>query len=151
MPDIDKIMYLIDWNRSLDEQQEGMSLARKVICINAFFQPIGPGYSKSVWENCASIICERSDEELTPYIPEMIQWLEDLNWPGAEQIQQRLIAFQNVERLAMTLDGGIPELEKLGKRSWLMFLSDLLNNQKLSQAIKESTREILSKYYAIPH
>ena len=148
---IDRIMYLIDWNRSLDEQQEGISLAREVVCIKAFFQPVGPGYSKSVWENCATIIGERPDEELIPYIPDMIQWLEDLNWPGAEQIQQRLIAFQDVFLLATILDHKVSDLEKLGETSWLMFLSDLLNNRKLSQTLKSSTREILAKYYSIPH
>ena len=151
MADIDRILYLIDWNRNPDEQQRGISLVRQVNCIKAFFQPVGPGFGKSVWENCATIICERSDEDLIPYIPDMILWLEDLNWPGAEQIQQRLIAFQDVFLLATFLDHDVPDLEKLGKTSWLMFLSDLLNNQKLSQTLKSSTREILAKYYSIPH
>lgn len=146
MIDIDRIMYLIDWKRSLAEQQEGILLAREVVCINAFFQPIGPGYSKSVWENCAVIICDRSDEELQPYITDMLLWIEDLNWPGAEKIQQRLIAFQDVSRLASVLDSFVEALEKLGKSSWLQFVSDLLDNQKLSQKINNSTREILTKY-----
>lgn len=146
MADIDRIMYLIDWARSPAEQQEGISLAREVKCIKAFFQPTGPGYSKSVWENSAAIICERSDEELIPYIADMILWLEDLNWPGAEQIQQRLIAFQDVFLLGAILNHYVPALERLGKTSWLIFLSDLLNNQQLGQAINESTTDILMKY-----
>lgn len=146
MPDIDRIMYLIDWKRSPAEQQEGISLAREVVCIKAFFRPRSFEYSKSVWDNCATIICERSDKELTPYIMDMILWLEDLNWPGAEQIQQRLIAFQDVSMLTLILNSVVPALEKLGKISWLFFLSDLLSNQKLSQAIKNSTKEILIKY-----
>ena len=151
MTDIDRIMYLIDWNRSPEEQQEGISLAREVTCIKAFFQPVGPGFSKSVWDNCATIICERSDDELKPYISDMILWLEDLNWPGAEKIQQRLIVFQDVFLLATILDHTVSDLEKLGETRWLLFLSDLLNNQKLSQTLKSSTREILAKYYSIPH
>ena len=151
MTDIDRIMYLIDWNRSPEEQQEGISLAREVTCIKAFFQPVGPGFSKSVWDNCATVICERSDDELKPYISDMILWLEDLNWPGAEKIQQRLIVFQDVFLLATVLDHTVTDLEKLGETRWLLFLSDLLNNQKLSQTLKSSTREILAKYYSIPH
>ena len=146
MTDIDRIMYLLDWNRSPVEQREGISLAREVNCIKAFFQPIGPGYSKSVWDNCAAIICERSDEELLPYITDMILWIEDLNWPGAVQIQQRLIAFRDVSLLALTLNSIVPALEKLQETSWLMFISDLLSNQELSQTIDNSTKEILNKY-----
>ena len=138
-------MYLIDWKRSPAEQQEGIALAREVVCINAFFQPITSEYSKSVWENCAAIICERSDQELLPYLTDMFLWLEDLNWPGAEQIQQRLIAFQYVDLLASDLDSFVAALEKLGETSWLIFLSELLNNKKLSQRINSHTKEILSK------
>jgi hypothetical protein len=146
MTDIDRIMYLIDWKRSLAEQQEGISLAREVTCIKAFFQPISREYSKSVWENCATIICSRTDEELMPYSRDMILWLEDLNWPGAEQIQQRLIMFQDVSILTLTLNSIVPALEKLKKTSWLIFISELLNNKKLCQAISNNTKEILIKY-----
>ncbi len=146
MTDIDRIMYLIDWKRSPEEQQEGISLAREIVCIKAFFQPASLEYSKSVWENCAAIISARSDEELRPHITEMILWLEDLNWPGAEQIQQRLIAFKDVSMLAIILDSIVPDLEKLEKSSWLEFIADLLRNQELSQTIKNSTKEILTKY-----
>ncbi|MBQ9844405.1 MAG: DUF5071 domain-containing protein [Oscillospiraceae bacterium] len=146
MTNIDRIMYLIDWKRSPAEQREGIFLAREVICIKAFFQPIGPGYSKSVWENCATIICERSDEELQPYITDMILWIEDLNWPGAEKIQQRLIAFQDVTMLSSALNSIVPALEKLKKTSWLIFISVLLSNQELSLTISNSTKEILTKY-----
>jgi len=145
MTDIDRIMYLIDWNRSPAEQQEGIALAREVECIKAFFQPSGFGYNKSVWDNCAAIICERSDKELISYTIEMLLWLEDLNWPGAERIQQRLIEFQDVSVLAVILDSFVAALEKLEETSWLFFLSELLNNEKLSQAIKSSTKEILIK------
>ena len=148
MTDIDKIMYLIDWNRSAIEQLEGISLARKVHCIKAFFQPICSEYSKSVWGNCAAIICERSDEELAPYIMDMILWIEDLNWPGAEQIQQRLIQFQDVRMLSNNLNNIVPALEKLEKTSWLIFISELLNNRELSRTINSKTTEILTKHFS---
>ena len=146
MNNIDRIMYLIDWNRSSVEQQEGISLAREVVCIKAFFQPSGPEYNKSVWENCATIICAHPDEELLPYLMDMILWIQDLNWPGAEQIQQRLIAFQDVSMLALTLNSIVPALEKLEETSWLIFIAELLSNKKLSQAINNSTKEILTHY-----
>ena len=79
MTDIDRIMYLIDWNRSPAEQQEGIALAREVECIKAFFKPTSPGCSKNVGNNCAAIISERSDEELLPYTTDMFLWLQDLN------------------------------------------------------------------------
>ena len=146
MYDIDRILHLIDWNRSLPEQQEGIAMAREVSCIKAFFQPIGPGYSKNVWDNCAAILCERTDEELTPYTLDMLLWLEDLNWPGAEQIQRRLIQFQDVSMLSSYLNSMIPALSFLREDSWLMFLADLLENEKLQRSLRPDVVEILCSH-----
>lgn len=146
MNNIDQIMYLLDWKRSEIEQQQGISMARKVSCIKVFFQPIGPGYSKSVWENCAVIICERSDEELDPYITDMLLWLEDLNWPGAQLIQERLCSFHNVSRLSSLLNEMVPALEILGKKSWLSFISELLTNPQIAKCLNSNTINILSRY-----
>ena len=50
-------------------------------------QPIEYGWS---WENCAKVICEKTDEELNKYTCEMLEWLQDINWPGAFLIMERL-------------------------------------------------------------
>lgn len=146
MSDIDRIMWLIDWNRSESEQQTGISLARDISCINAFFRPIGQGYSKSVWDNCAIIIAERSDEELAPYISDMLLWLEDLNWPGAEIIQNRLIQFRDVEILSLHINEIVPVLQTLKRDSWLIFIAELLQNKDLKKALNEEVVQSLSEY-----
>ena len=80
MNDIDRIMYLLnEWERTEEEQSEGLRKARNVLCLKPFFRPIGRGYSKHVWENCAIVVCERSDEDLFLYIDEMLLWMQDLN------------------------------------------------------------------------
>lgn len=144
MCNIDEIMYLISWNRSHSEQQSGITMAKEVKCINAFFRPVGIGYGKSVWENCARIICERSDNELTPYISDMLLWLQDLNWPGAEMIQGRLMEFQETQQLAMVIDDIVPKLDQLQEKSWLIFVSELLENKDLKKNINNNTLRILS-------
>lgn len=146
MNNIDEIMYLLDWKRSELEQQQGIAMARNVSCLKAFFQPIGPGYSKSVWDNCAVILCERSDEELGPYVLDMLLWLEDLNWPGAQLIQDRLCSFHNVSQLSRSLNAMVPALEILEKKSWLSFISDLLTNPKIAECLNSNTINILSRY-----
>ena len=146
MGDIDRIMWLIDWNRSEDEQQAGISLAREISCINAFFRPIGLGYSKSVWDNCAIIIAERSDAELAPYISDMLLWLEDLNWPGAEIIQNRLIQFRDVETMSLHSRAIVPVLKTLKQDSWLGFIAELLRNTDLKKALSGEVVQILLEY-----
>lgn len=89
MVNIDYIMELIDWNNSIEKQAQGVRLAQDVKCINAFLQPGNP-YGKNVWDNCAKILSGKTDEELSPYLVELMGWLQDMNWPGAFCILERL-------------------------------------------------------------
>lgn len=143
---IDKIMELIRWDRTESEQQAGIAMARNVSCLKAFCQPKGPGYGKNVWDNCALILCERADEELECVILDMFYWLEDLNWPGAERIQERLIQFQKVDLLSILLDSFVQKLVKLEKWAWLSFLADVLKNPKIKSQLKPDTIRILSQW-----
>ena len=145
MNNIDTIMYLIDWSRSSAEQQEGIRMARDVKCLKAFFQPSGPGYCKSVWDNCAKIVCERSDEELVPYTSDMLAWLEDLNWPGTMCVVQRLKQFNDVSILAFSIEEMLPALVALKEIPWLMCIAELLDNQKLKKQLKDSTVQFLTE------
>ena len=58
--------------------------------IQAFIQPCTESYNKNVWDNCALIISKRSDAELLPYLDKLFAWLQDMNWPGAFCILDRL-------------------------------------------------------------
>ena len=89
MIDIDYVMNLLDWNNSIEKQAEGIKLAHNIKCINIFLQP-GYPYGKRVWENCAKILSERTNEELSPYLLQLMTWLQDMNWPGAFCILDRL-------------------------------------------------------------
>ena len=146
MINIDEIMQLIDWKRSNQEQREGIIMAQDVSCLKAFFRPIGPGYSKSVWENCAIIICKHSDEELEPYIVEMLLWIEDLNWPGAELIQHRLLQFCKIDMLAVYVNSMVPALEKLSKNYWLTSIAELMQNTALKNSLDSKVRQTLCTY-----
>lgn len=128
MNNIDTIMRMIDWNNSETEQQRGIEMAREVTCLKAFFQPFGPGYNKNVWENCARILYERSDEELEPYISDMLIWLQDLNWPGAETILKRLKEFQRLEMLEVNLKQMVPALTAINDDIWLKNISIVIKS-----------------------
>ena len=83
MADIDYIMDLLDWNRTEEEQAEGLRLARQVKAFNVFLQPCDKRNNKNVWDNCALIVSEKEDAILEPYLPYLFAWIQDLNWPGA--------------------------------------------------------------------
>lgn len=146
MNSIDEIMALIDWNSSEEEQKRGIAMAREVQCIRAFFQPATPGFSKSVWGNCAIIICEREDKELIPHIAEMLMWLQDINWPGAEQVLYRLLRFSDVHMLCMTITDMVPALVAIDENAWLSTIAILLGNEKIAAKLDKTTVRILESY-----
>ena len=83
-------MDLLDWNRTEEEQAEGLRLARQVTAFNVFLQPCDKKNNKNVWDNCALIVSEKEDAILEPYLPYLFAWIQDLNWPGAWCIFERL-------------------------------------------------------------
>ena len=95
MVNIDYIMDLLDWNNSIEKQEQGIEMAKDVKCINVFLQPCSKNYNKNVWDNCAKILSARSNEELSPYMIELMGWLQDMNWPGAFCIFDRLKEMKN--------------------------------------------------------
>lgn len=140
---IDTIIYLIDWNRSEEEQQKGIAMAREVKCLKAFCRP----YSKSVWENCARILCERSDDELIAYTTDMLMWLEDINHPGALLILQRLARFTRVDLLAFIIPYMARALSAISEERWLTAIANLLYNKRLRETLDAETIQILMPFY----
>ena len=88
-------MGLLDWNKSIADQAEGIKMAENIENINVFLQPCSKNYNKNVWDNCAKILSARSNEELSPYRIELMEWLQDMNWPGAFCIFERLKGMVN--------------------------------------------------------
>ncbi len=146
MYNIDDILRLIDCRSTQEEQQKGIVLAREVKCIKTFFQPSGPGYNKSVWENCARIVSERTDEELIPYTIDMLMWLQDLNWPGAELILLRLKNFSDFTIISLIIKDMVSALNAIDEASWLMSIAELLDNPNFEKAIDDISKKILVKY-----
>ncbi len=70
MVNIVYIMDLLDWNNSIEKQEQGVKLAKDVKCIHVFLQPGNRYYGKNVWDNCAKFLSERSNEEPSPYLIE---------------------------------------------------------------------------------
>lgn len=121
---IDLIMDMLDWRQPPETQARARALARNVRCINVFLQPGHPGHVKNVWDNCALILSERSDEELEPYLYHLFRWLQDINWPGAEYIFARLMRYERNDFFAYILEECIKEATALNDELWLTSLSE---------------------------
>ena len=120
---IDEILSMLCWSRPKDEQLHGIELAKDVKCINAFLQP-GPPYGKPVWDNCAVVLSKKSNQELAPYVYPLLVWLQDINWPGAILIYQRLLKFEDIQ-IQYALGRCIFEAKMLKDDEWMNMLLKL--------------------------
>lgn len=128
------ILDMLDWNKSDEIQAEGRYLAKNIKKITCFIQPLTPRHNKNVWDNCAIIISEKNDAELEPYLNELLEWLQDLNWPGAPCILKRLQKyFENKSSLSI-IDIAIKKAKCLHDETWENNLNTLkvliLGNQR---------------------
>ena len=104
---LDEIYDLFMWNSSYSEEEfaareaRGIAEASKLRNLYPFILPtvLPPEKSKGVWDSCAKVVAMRSDEELEPYLCHLFEWLQDMNWPGAVKIYNRLsqIPFAKLE------------------------------------------------------
>ena len=129
MEDITGIMDMLDWHMPLGIQNEGISLARNIGTIIPFIQPLTPKHNKNVWENCAVIIAEKSDENLKPYLVELLEWLQDMNWPGAFCILNRLQKYSDNNSICNAINVCIEKSKKCRDEVWESNLRLLLHKQ----------------------
>lgn len=125
---IDYIIEMLSGHNSEDKQEEGIRLARKVKNFQVFFQPSFFTGPKSAWENCASIICEKSDEELELYLYEMLEWLRDINWPGAFLIADRLKEMMKNDVIKKKVDNLKEMIKASCDEIWLHWVESELYN-----------------------
>lgn len=128
MHSIDEILDLLVWTRSAEEQQKGRMLAREVESVHVFLMPLDRKHNKNVWDNCAIILSERSDDELRPYIDRMLEWVEDLNYPGALTVLERLMRYEDKEWLLVWLCRCMKIAKALHEEMWTENLHMLKTN-----------------------
>lgn len=104
---------------------EAIEAAMEIRHLHVFVQPMlnPPANSKSVWEGCAVILARHSDEELRPHIYRLLEWLQDLNWPGALTIRARLLDMER-KYLQSNLEYSLRQARKLDDEEWLYWLTE---------------------------
>ena len=128
MTDIAEILDMLDWHMPTEIQSKGIALARESDEIMPFIQPLTSKYNKNVWENCAVIISEKSDEKLKPYLVELLEWLQDMNWPGAFCVLERLKKYSDNNTLCQAVNVCVEKAKADENDVWKSNLRLIINN-----------------------
>ena len=129
---IDELYDLLMWDNQLSleenavKEQKGIDAAKNIKNLFPFIRPIIVPHEKSkmVWGSCAKVVAMRSDEELEPFMFMLIEWIQDLNWPGAMIIYNRLtqIPYNTIE---FAFKHSRIKAEQTNDSCWLDVLDDL--------------------------
>lgn len=94
MEDIYLLIKKIDWNNPEYEINEAFN---KLILIpdDDLSLLIMPMMDKMCWYNSARVLKEIGFPRVKNVIPELLVWLQDMNWPGAEIIAELLLSADN--------------------------------------------------------
>lgn len=143
--DIDTLFEMLDERKPIEVQEDAIREARKIKSLSVLMQPVE---YKLSWKNCAKVICEKTDKELNSYKYEMLEWLQDLNWPGAFLIMERLEKM-NPQLLLNATIYAVKQALLLKDNEWLTYMSYLLKNKKFYDALSEEKKyqKIMRRYY----
>jgi len=81
-------------------------------------------FDKGSWDNKAQVIAAQSDHVLEHYAAGVLDWLQDLNWPGSMRLFERLAAVRK-GRLDAAIAECIQFAESLNDEEWVCFLREL--------------------------
>lgn len=80
----------LDWNQPRDVQ-EAVKAALKLGIGNDLSPLMMQNLSKAQWENAAEVLASLEPSRLSPYVPRLLEWLRDMNWPGARRIFETVV------------------------------------------------------------
>lgn len=131
----------MDWHKSKADQEYAVKLASEDDNIRFWIQP---GYYKFSWENCAKVIVKKDDNALSSYLTEILEWLQDINWPGALAVLYRLKKMNPLilkTSLEETVLKAYADSDK--NSAWLENLSEFYEINELMLILKPQVRKIL--------
>ena len=122
---LEKDIAALDWNNSRDKQVK--AIAAVVKNIGDDLSPIlFINLKKAQWENAATVLGKIEVAKVIKYIPTLLEWLMDVNWPGATRVYGVLLEIPE-HLLLPHLDNAISQALEEADEEWLESLHDLQN------------------------
>ncbi len=146
---IDDIMNMIDTNNPIHVQNKGLEIAESVKNCYAFVKHDDITQMGNIWENCAKILERREDDQLSPYLYDLLKWTKDISCPGAAIIRRRLSVYRRFNRQdSFAIEICIDDAKRDNDTMWLDYLNELYTECDLAlQGIKEITvPELIDSY-----
>lgn len=93
---------------------------------------IKAGIKKEAWENLAKVLLYRGYPMIADVVPEMFEWLQDMNWPGAKEISYALSLLPK-DILIKELESATLLAKKDNDIGWLYWLREFMEENNLKE------------------
>lgn len=140
--EVDKLFEMLNWNNEEGIQKKGIEEGLKVKHLSIFMQPIE---GKQLWENCAKIIEQKTNEELKDYLFLLFEWLQDANWPGFDIIYNR-VKTMPANIISEPYSYSIKQAKKMQDENWLISLGELAVNKEWYEVLNKKEQNIIKNY-----
>lgn len=84
MEDIQALIQKLDWDTPAAEQAEAIQKLQDIRDeeLHLLVQPLGKEY----WGGAAEVIVKLGYPRVKPILPGLLEWIQDMNWPGSRRI-----------------------------------------------------------------
>lgn len=121
---VNKLLFQLSWDNSIAVQNEAVNQLVSYVDLDLtlLLQPL----NKSYWDNAARVLFLKGYPIIKSIIPQLLEWIQDLNWPGATIIFELL---QSVPKplLLSYIESSIKKAKLDNDEDWLINLNLLLN------------------------
>ncbi|MCM3293158.1 DUF5071 domain-containing protein [Paenibacillus sp. MER 180] len=92
MDDLKQLLTYLHWDTPLDKFEEAKIQFKKLKDeeLRILVQPI----DKSHWDSAADVLIEIGYPRVHKILPDLLEWLMDINWPGANRISEFLVSIK---------------------------------------------------------
>ncbi|WP_422384939.1 DUF5071 domain-containing protein [Roseibium album] len=84
---------------------------------------------KTQWENAAELLEGLEPSKVVQFVPDLLEWLKDMNWPGADRVKKICLNFEKHELLP-DIDAKISKAREDTDEDWVEALLSLQREVK---------------------
>ncbi|WP_127534000.1 DUF5071 domain-containing protein [Paenibacillus kobensis] len=88
MDDINRLIMNLSWDSS--EEEKNRAIEKLLLIEDKDMHLLLQPHDKGVWDGAAEVITRLGYPKIKVILPGLLEWLQDMTWPGANQIAQLL-------------------------------------------------------------
>ncbi len=144
--DLEKLISDLNWKNSIELQKMAIENLMKIedMQVIHLIKPI----AKSHWQNAALVIKKIGYPRNRQAIPGLIEWIQDMNWPGAEIAFEILLSI-DVSILLPHIEIAIQKAINENDEIWIMAIRELIINKLNLKGSNFKNVELFNKLLSI--